>query len=186
LIVVLVLTSIIGLWAAFELTMEKFVQLANPDAVLGCNFSVLVQCGANLQSWQGAVFGGIPNPVWGLIAWAMPIVVAVALIAGATFQRWFWWLLNLGYVGALAFVIWLMSESIFNLNTLCPWCMVTWSVTILAFWTQSFYNLKEGHLGQWGRRFGEAVYTWAPLFALGSYIVVAVIAQLRLDFLSEF
>ena len=184
LIVILLLTGVAGLWAAFSLTLDKFAVLADPDAALGCNISIIVQCGANLQSWQGAVFFGVPNPLWGLMGWVAPVAVAVALIAGARFQRWFWLLFNIGMAGALAFCIWLMGQSIFVIGTLCPWCMLTWAAAILGFWTVTFYNLKQGAFGQGARRFGAAVYTWAPLVAVLCYVIIGLIAQLRLDFLS--
>lgn len=183
LVVVLVLTGVAGLWAALALTLDKFAILADPDAVLDCNFSIVVQCGANLQSWQGAVFFGVPNPIWGLIGWVAPIVVAAALIAGARLRSWFWLVFDLGIAGALAFCIWLMAQSIFVIGTLCPWCMLTWAAAILAFWTLTFYNLKAGHFGAWGRRAGAALYSWAPLVAVASYLVVAIVAQVRLDVL---
>lgn len=184
LVVVLLLTGIAGLWAAFALTLDKFAILVDPNAVLDCNFSLIVQCGANLQSAQGAVFFGVPNPVWGLMGWVAPVAVAIALLAGARFRAWFWIVFNLGIAGALAFCVWLMAQSIFVIGTLCPWCMLTWAAAILAFWTLTFYNMKAGHFGAWGRRAGAELYTWAPLFAVATYVVIAIIAQLRLDVLS--
>lgn len=184
LIAVLLLAGVAGLWAAFELTMDKFWVLMDPDAALSCNISIVVQCGANLQSAQGAVFFGVPNPIWGLMGWVAPVAVGVALLAGARFQAWFWWLFNLGLAGALAFCIWLMGQSIFVIGTLCPWCMLTWAAAILAFWTVTFHNMKEGRFGAWGRRPGAALLTWSPLVAICCYVLIAVIAQLRLDFLS--
>lgn len=183
LITVLLISGVAGLWAALALTLDKFAVLVDPTANLDCNFSIIVQCGANLQSWQGSVFFDIPNPIWGLMGWVAPIIVAGALIAGARFASWFWLLLNLGMAGALAFCIWLMAQSIFVIGTLCPWCMLTWAATILAFWTVTFYNLKSGHFGAWARRAGSILYTWAPLVSIASYLVIAVIAQLRLDVL---
>ncbi len=184
LISVLLVSGIAGMWAAFALAMDKILVLQDPNAELGCNFSVIVQCGANLESWQGAVFFGVPNPFWGLIGWVAPIVVAMAMLAGARFGRWFWLLFNLGHAAALAFCIWLMAQSIFVIGTLCPWCMLTWAAAILSFWTLTGYNLRQGRFGAWGRRLGAGLYSWAPLVTLLSYLVIAVIAQLRLDYLS--
>lgn len=183
LIVVLLATGIAGLWAAFALTLDKFAVLVDPNADLDCNFSIIVQCGANLQSWQGSVFFGVPNPVWGLMGWVAPVAVAVGLLAGARFRAWFWLLFNLGLAGAVAFCMWLIAQSIFVIGTLCPWCMLTWAAAILAFWTLTFHNLKEGRFGAWGRRAGAELYTWSPLVAVVTYLVIAVIAQLRLDVL---
>jgi uncharacterized membrane protein len=182
----LIVAGVVGWIAAFALTVEKFVLLTDPTEALGCDFSVLVQCRANLESWQGSLFG-FPNPVIGLAAWIAPIVVGVALLAGARFARWFWVLFNLGVVGALAFVVWLISQSVFVLGTLCPWCMVTWSATIPLFWAVTLYNLREGNIPVAARvrRLGAALYGWVPAITLASYLVVAVIAQLRLDVLGS-
>jgi len=181
-----IVAGVIGWYAAFALTIEKFVTLTNPTEALGCDFSLLVQCRANLESWQGSLFG-FPNPVIGLAAWIAPIVVGVALLSGARFARWFWVLFNLGVVAALAFVLWLISQSVFVLGTLCPWCMVTWSVTIPLFWALTLYNLREGNIPvpERARRVAGSLYSWVAVITLASYLVVAVVAQLRLDVLGS-
>ena len=181
-----IVAGVVGWYAAFALTLEKFTTLTDPSEALGCDFSVLVQCRANLESWQGSLFG-FPNPVIGLAAWIAPIVVGVALLSGARFARWFWALFNLGVLAALAFVVWLISQSVFVLGTLCPWCMVTWSVTIPMFWAVTLYTLKTGvwPVGDRVRSAAASLYAWVPALTVGSYLVVAVIAQLRLDVLGS-
>lgn len=179
---VLIITGALGLLAAFSLTVEKIEKLINPDAVASCDFSILVQCSANLNSWQGSVFG-FPNPLLGLMGFVAPIAVGVALLAGAQFRRWFWIAFNVGVAGALGLCIWLMSQSIFVLSTLCPWCMLTWAATILMFWTVTLRNLAAGVFGG-GRRAGQALLPWVPLITLASYLVVAIVAQVRLDVIS--
>ena len=181
-----IVAGVVGWYAAFALTLEKFTTLTDPSEALGCDFSVLVQCRANLESWQGSLFG-FPNPVIGLAAWIAPIVVGVALLSGARFARWFWVLFNLGVLAALAFVVWLISQSVFVLGTLCPWCMVTWSVTIPMFWAVTLYTLKTGvwPVGDRVRSAAASLYAWVPALTVGSYLVVAVIAQLRLDVLGS-
>jgi len=183
LIVVLLVCGFFGEWAAGALTIDKITTAADPSAALDCNFSVLVQCGKNLGSWQGAAFG-FPNPILGVACWAAPIVVAMALIAGARFANWFWWLFNVGHAFALGFCIWLMSQSVFDLGTLCPWCMLTWAVSILSFWVLTGHNLREGRFGAWGVGLGRFLVGWWPLVTLVSYLIIALIAQLRLDYLS--
>jgi uncharacterized membrane protein len=178
----LIVAGALGWWASFSLTVDKFLLLQNPEADLDCNFSVIVQCGKNLDSWQGAVFG-FPNPLLGLGGFVAPIAVGVGLLAGAQFARWFWALFNLGLAGALAFVIWLISQSIFVLGTLCPWCMLVWSVTIPLFWIVTARNLAEGVYGSALQGFGRALRSWAIPVTIVSYAVVALIAQLRLDLL---
>ncbi len=179
----LILAGVVGWFAAFELTLEKFAKAADSSAAAGCDFSVLVQCSANLESWQGSVFG-FPNPILGLTGWVAPIVVGFALLAGARFQKWFWQLFWLGMAGAMTFVIWLIAQSVFSLGTLCPWCMVTWSVTIPSFFVVTFHVMRIGAFGRSLMDIGQKLMGWVPLFTVASYAVVALIAQVRLDFLS--
>jgi len=183
--ILLIIAGSIGWFAAFMLTVEKFQLLTNPAAELGCDFSLLVQCRANLESWQGSLFG-FPNPIIGLAGWVAPVVVGAALLAGARFNRWFWILFNIGVVGALALVIWLISQSVFVLGTLCPWCMVTWSVTIPVFWAVTLRNFSSGVFGvpPRARRFFTSAYGWVPALTIVSYIVVALVAQAGLDILN--
>jgi len=176
----LVVAGTAGWWAAFQLTIDKFATLAHPGTVLNCNLSPLVQCGKNLDSWQGSAFG-FPNPILGLGGFAAVIAVGVSLLAGAAFARWYWIAFNLGIAGALAFVIWLISESIFSLGTLCPWCMLVWLVTIPLFWVVTFRNLAHGVYGTAASRAGRALMSWVVPISIICYVVVALVAQLVLD-----
>ncbi len=178
----LVIAGAIGWWAAFSLTQERLHLLAEPDALASCDFSVLVQCTANLQSWQGSVFG-FPNPILGLAGWVAPIVVGMAILAGARFARWFWWLFELGLTFAFVFVIWLISQSIFVLATLCPWCLATWAVTIPTYYVVTVHLVRTGILpASAGLRRGAArLMAWVPLLTIVSYAVILMLAQLRLN-----
>ena len=93
---------------------------------------------------------------------------------------------NVGMAGALVFVIWLIAQSIYVLGTLCPWCMLVWSVTIPLFWVVTFRNAAEGVFGDRLRHAGDALMPWIVPVTVASYVVVAVLAQLRLDLLRAF
>ncbi|MET0932496.1 MAG: vitamin K epoxide reductase family protein [Mycetocola sp.] len=182
----LVVAGVVGWIAAFALTVEKFASLASPGAALSCDVSVLVQCSANLDSPQGSVFG-FPNPILGLTGWVAPVVVGAALLAGARFDRWFWLVFQLGVTAAFVFVLWLISQSIFVLGTLCPWCMVTWAATIPLFWVVTLRNVATGILPSPGavRRVAGVLAGWVVVLTLACYVAVAVLAQLRLDVLGS-
>lgn len=180
----LIVAGAIGFWAAFQLTLDKLAVLANPNAQLSCNFSLLVGCSKNLNSAQGSIFG-FPNPLLGIAGWTAVIVVGASILAGARFAKWYWMLFNVGVVGALVLVIYLITQSITVLNVLCPWCMVTWLVTIPTFWAVTFYNLKEGNIPVPAsvRRFFGKLYGWVPLITIVSYAIVAILAQIQLDWI---
>ncbi|MGB4779151.1 vitamin K epoxide reductase family protein [Microbacterium sp.] len=178
----LVVAGVIGWIAAFALTLEKFHAYAEPGVAASCDFSIVVQCTANLNSPQGSVFG-FPNPILGLTGWVPPIVVGMAVLAGARFARWFWWAFFLGITFAFGFVLWLISQSIYVLGTLCPWCMVTWLITIPTFYAVAVHLLRSGVVSGSPRvrSVGVALAPWVPLMALGTYGIVLLLAQLRLN-----
>lgn len=181
--VILILTGAVGWYASFALVLDKLAVLANKDVELDCNFSVLVQCGKNLGSWQGAILG-FPNPLLGVSGFIAPIAVGVALLAGAGFARWFWIALNAGVLGAFSFCLWLAFQSIFALSTLCPWCLVVWSATIPMFWALTLFNARSGVFGVRLVPIGSALFGWVPAITIGGYLIIAIVAQLRLDILS--
>lgn len=181
----LIFAAVVGWIAAFSLTMEKFHLLEDPNAKASCDFSVVVQCGLNLGSWQGSVFG-FPNPILGLAAWMAPLIIGVAVLGLVQFPKWFWSLFTLGVTAGLAFVIWLISQSIFVLGTLCPWCMVTWSVMIPTFFATWVYAGSRGllYLPKSSEKIFAKLRSWVPLIVIISYFTIAFIAQMRLDFIS--
>nr|WP_201470053.1 vitamin K epoxide reductase family protein [Microbacterium hydrocarbonoxydans] len=185
----LIIASVVGWFAAFQLTIDKFIQLENPDADLSCNVSVMIQCGKNLGSWQGEIFG-FPNPLIGLTLWTAPLVVGVAILAGARFPRWFWGLFGVGVTFAFGFVCWLIGQSLYavNLGVLCPWCMLTWAVTIPTFFATMVHLARNGTFSRNPRvmRAGSALMAWVPLATILAYALVILLAQLRgLDLLGE-
>lgn len=182
----LLVISTIGLLAAFALTIEKIHKLQFPDEAASCDFSVIVQCGKNLASWQGSTFG-FPNPLLGLIAWPVVMATGAGLLAGARYARWYWMSFNVVAAAGLGFVIWLFSQSVFVLGTLCPWCMVTWSATIPLFWVITFWNLKHGIWSDSDRvkKLGATLLSWSPTFIFMSFVIEAVIAQVVLDWVGS-
>lgn len=183
----LIIASVVGWWAAFQLTVEKFALLENPQEALACDISPFIKCSTNLESWQGSVFG-FPNPILGLTGWMAPLVVGVALIAGARFPRWFWATFGAGVTFAFLFVCWLISQSIYDLFVLCPWCMVTWAVTIPTFFATMLHLVRNGTLtrSEKAQQTAGRLMIWVPLATIVAYAIIIAMAQLNhLDFLGE-
>jgi uncharacterized membrane protein len=184
--VMLVVAGVFGLVAAMALTLDKIALLEDPSARLGCNFSVLIGCSTNLNSAQGEVFG-FPNSLLGLVFWPAIATVGVALLAGARFPRWLWMLLTTGVTGAFSLVVWFVSQSLFVLHGLCPWCMVTWAVTIPLFWVVVLHCLKSGVLPAPApvQRVAAALYEWVPLLTTLSFLIIVALAQWQLDLIGQ-
>lgn len=182
-----VVLGAVGLFASFELATEYIKTLQMSDYVPNCNVSVLVTCGPNMGSWQGSLFG-FSNTILGIGAFVAPIIVGVGMLAGARFAGWFWWGYRAGLLLGLIFIFWLSYQSIFGLGTLCPWCMVVWAAMIpLFFFTafkpegSNFYNAPQGM-----SRVFSTLNSWAWVFVLASYLLIAAVAQFQLNWFAEF
>jgi len=181
--IVLIVGGLLGLLASFALTMDDINLLKNPDAALTCNLNAVVNCGKNIESWQGSVFG-FPNPILGLMMFPAPVVVGFALLARARFAGWFWWIFNAGLLFAISFVYWLAFQSIFDIGTLCPWCSLVYLVTIPMFLAVTVRNLRAGLAGEALKRFGDAIAGWVPLIVIVGYVIIFGAAQLQLNILA--
>jgi uncharacterized membrane protein len=181
--ITLVATAALGLLASLALTLDKFALLENPQAALNCNINPLVGCSVGLTSELGSVFG-FPNPILGLMFWSAIGSIGVGLLAGARFAGWFWMLVSLASAAALALVIWFIVQSIYVLGVLCPWCVLTWVVTIPLFFVVVLHTCRSEWAPAPLRRVAAAAFPWIPLASVLAYLVVAVLAQLRLDLLA--
>ncbi|MDO4241871.1 MAG: vitamin K epoxide reductase family protein [Microbacteriaceae bacterium] len=178
-----IIFGFVGLFASWELATEYIKKLKNPGHTLNCDFSILVTCGPNMDSWQGSLFG-FSNTIIGLAAFMAPIIVGVALLGGSRFSPVFWWLYQIGLTGGWAFVMWLSWQSVFALHTLCPWCMVVWTITIPLFWSTLAHAGRHGLFGAGipGAPF-QGLRNWLWIVILFNYLLIAAYAQVGVDWL---
>jgi hypothetical protein len=67
----------------------------------------------------------------------------VLLIAGGKFASWLWHIASVvAFFGFLG-VLYLAYQSFFELNTLCPWCMVVWVVSVPVFMGIISYDIRN-------------------------------------------
>lgn len=124
--------SLLALAAAFVLSLEKIHLLQDPDALLSCSFNLVLNCSTVMQSWQSTVFFGIPNMYIGLMAFPVIVTVAVAGLWGVKFPRTFLIATNIGVLLGTIFAYWLFFSSVYDIQVLCPWCLlVTFSCTLM-------------------------------------------------------
>jgi len=138
--------GLLSLAAAFALSVERVQQLINPNAHLICNFNLIFNCGTVMETWQAKLFG-FPNSFIGLMTEPVVITVAVAGLAGIAFPRWFMNTAQIFYGLGLIFAYWLFFQSVFGIQTLCPWCLVVTVSTSILFDTLLRYNLLKNNFG---------------------------------------
>nr|WP_221468020.1 vitamin K epoxide reductase family protein [Saccharopolyspora phatthalungensis] len=171
----------IGLASSFALTMEKLLKLANPGYVPTCSINPIISCGSVMDSAQAAVFG-FPNPLIGVAAFPVVVTVGAAVLAGFRPPRWFWLGMQAGTTLAVAFIHWLIVQSLYEIGALCPYCMIVWVVTISLFWYTTLHNLTMGRFGG-GRSVGVALGRFHSLvLAVWYLVIVALILQAFWDY----
>ncbi|MEV7677239.1 vitamin K epoxide reductase family protein [Streptomyces sp. NPDC088341] len=164
----LVITGAAGLLAAWVITLDKFKLLEDPDFVPGCSLNPVVSCGNIMKSEQASAFG-FPNPMLGLVAYAVVIAIGVGLLAGARYRRWYWLGLNAGTLFGVGFCTWLQYQSLYSINSLCLWCCLAWVATIVMFWYVTSHNVRNGTLPAPGALRGFlGEFTWVlPALHIG-------------------
>ncbi|MFE9421574.1 vitamin K epoxide reductase family protein [Kitasatospora sp. NPDC006697] len=139
----LLAAGLIGLAASAVLTVDKIRLLENPGYVPSCNINPIISCGSVMRTAQASAFG-FPNSLLGLVGFAVVAAAGAGLLAGARYRRWYWLGLQLGTLGGVLLVHWLIGQTLYRIGAVCPYCMVVWAVTIVLFWYTTLANLRTG------------------------------------------
>lgn len=123
------IAGVLGLAAALTLTIEKIELLINPAYVPSCSINPVLSCGSVMVTPQASVFG-FPNPLLGIVSFAVVVVTGVLAVAKVPLPRWYWAGLTVGTALGVVFIHWLAFESLYVIGALCPYCMVVWAVTV--------------------------------------------------------
>jgi len=174
---IFVVAGIIGIAASIELIVQKIAVLKNPDFVPNCDINPVLSCGSVISTEQASLFG-FPNPVLGVIGFTIVIMFGALLFAGVELPRTMWLGLNFGALLGMVFVIWLVSQSLYVIGALCPWCMVVWAITIPIFWQVTTDNLSSKRLSL-GKSFSEIIVTLKWILVGASYLIIAALIFIR-------
>jgi len=174
---ILVVGGIIGIFASIELIIQKIAVLSDPDFVPNCDINPILSCGSVISTEQASLFG-FPNPVLGVIGFTIVIMFGALLFTGVELPRLMWLGLNFGAFAGMVFVIWLVSQSLYAIGALCPWCMVVWAVTIPIFWQVTTDNLASNKL-RLGNSLSEIIVTLKWILVAGSQLIIAGLIFVR-------
>ena len=134
--------GILGLVVSFILSVEEFHLLKNPDAVLSCSFNAILNCAGVMKTWQASVFG-FPNMFIGLMAFPVVVTTAVVALCGAKLSRVFWRVATVCFALGAGFAYWLFFNSVYDIQILCPWCLVITFTTTMLLEVIVHYGLRE-------------------------------------------
>ncbi|MEJ2869072.1 vitamin K epoxide reductase family protein [Actinomycetospora sp. OC33-EN08] len=170
---VLLVGGLVGAVVSIVLLVEKLDLLANPDYIPSCSIDPVLSCGTIMKTWQAALLG-FPNPVIGLVTFPLVAASGALVLSRVELPRWYWWSLQIGSLAGVAFVHWLIAQSLLVIHALCPYCMVAWVAVVAIFWFTTMHNLRAGNLGgepSAVRRHGWGLAAWYAV------IVVAIVAS---------
>jgi uncharacterized membrane protein len=141
----LLVAGIIGLTASFALTYDKLQVLQNIHYQPGCNLNPVLSCGSVMKTSQASLLG-VPNTIFGLIAFSLLTMFGLTLLAGATFKRWLWVGAQLAATVGVVFMHYLFFEAVFRIHAICPWCFAVWMITIPVFIGITVANSRAGNI----------------------------------------
>lgn len=142
---ILIVVGIIGMLASFMLTYDKIHVLMDKNYDPGCNINPILSCGSVMQTEQASLLG-VPNTIFGLVAYSMLLTFGLLLAGGAKVKRWVWIGAQLAATVGVVFMHYLFFQGVYRINAICPWCFVVWMITIPLFWYLTLYNLREGYV----------------------------------------
>lgn len=98
------------------------------------------------MSTEQASLLGVPNTIFGLIAFTMLFTFGFVLLAGAKLSRWIWVAAEAAAFGGVIFMHYLFFQGVYRINAICPWCFVVWMITIPVFWYTTVFTLQSGYI----------------------------------------
>lgn len=180
--VLLLVTGTFSWLAASLLVLERLAIFKDPNHVTACDVNPWISCGDVMQTPQAAVFG-FPNPLIGVVAFAVVMTTGVAMLAGARFARWYWIGMQAGVTLGMAFIVWLWFQALFVIHILCPYCMVVWVMMSFLFVLLTVRNMIHGVIpAPTGVK--KFLTDWA--WALATLLVVACAASIFFSFIGIF
>lgn len=168
----LVIFSIIAFYMSFALATDKYRILADPSFVPSCSVNPLLSCGDVMSTPQASVFG-FPNPLLGVIGFMITLTTAMAMLAGAKMKKWFWRCFYVGILFAITFIHWLYHEAVFEIEILCPNCMVVWASVAPIFYYTLMHGLFKKNFFKSSKSVKAAKFLWSYQFLfLGLWYVL--------------
>jgi len=174
----MLVSGVLGIYAAFVLSIDAWLLAKNPDRDLACNISQVISCGKVAGSWQAELLS-FPNAFLGILFESVVLTVSIALVAGVAFPRWFMRGVQALYTVALLFAVWLFTQSYFVIHALCPWCLLITFTTVLVWAGLTRINIRDGHLptSPAVRRFVVTTTYWYFVVVVCAVIVAMILGR---------
>lgn len=178
----LVFFGLLGLLASTTLLHDIIEIAKNPEFVPICSINPILSCTSVMASAQAELLG-IPNPVYGIIAFTALITFGILLIAETKFTAWIWSAALAAASLGVLFAHYLFFQSMFVLGTICPWCSLVWVITIGIFWLivtylydHNIFSTSRAHT-----RIGNIWTRYRYAILIGWYLTLIAIIFVRFN-----
>ena len=141
--------AIIAFIAATVLMMEKIELWKNPNYIPSCSWNPLFSCQGPMNSWQSAALV-IPNPMIGMVGFGIVIAILILSLT-TTFPKWVWSAYTIGVASAFGYIVWLMTQSLYDIKALCIYCMIVWATLIALVWLTLSNYIQSYYAKTWLR-----------------------------------
>lgn len=131
-----------GLAASLLLTVEKIQILENKELAVNCAINNAINCTSVMESWQAELLG-TPNSIFGIAGYGVVLGIAITSFIKMNKSKVFWGIFDLGAFGAFVFSYWLYYQSIYVINSLCPFCLISLVSATFIFVASKLVLLKE-------------------------------------------
>jgi vitamin K epoxide reductase len=174
---IMLIGSALGLLASFMLSIEALILAKNSHAVLSCDLNSVLSCSTVANHWSATILG-FPNSFIGVMTLPVMVTIAVALLAGAKFPRWFMQAAQAGAVVGMVFAAWMFYMSYIEIGALCPWCLTLDAGMTLIFFGLTRYNILRKNISWRGaQKFVSGGYDALIAVSVIVLVVVAIIAK---------
>ena len=174
---IMLIGSVLGLLASFMLSIEALILAKNSHAVLSCDLSSVLSCSTVANHWSATILG-FPNSFIGVMTLPVMVTIAVALLAGAKFPKWFMQAAQAGAIVGMVFAAWMFYMSYIEIGALCPWCLTLDVGMTMIFFGLTRYNILRKNISWRGvQKFVSGGYDVLIAVSVIVLVVVAIIAK---------
>ena len=127
--------------------------------------------------WSAAILG-FPNSFIGVMTLPVMVTIAVALLAGAKFPKWFMQAAQAGAIIGMIFAIWMFYMSYVEIGVLCPWCLTLDLGMLMIMFGLTRYNVLRKNIScRYMQKIVGGGYDALAVVSLVVAVIVAIIAK---------
>jgi uncharacterized membrane protein len=126
------LGGLMGVYAAFNLIINKIGVYKNPKYIPSCSVNIWLDCGVVMRSKWSELFG-FPNMLIGLMTYPMAFLTGLGMLLNPKMNKWFtYFCLLVSGLGVVMNIV-LLYLSAYLISSLCPWCLLAGVATSNIF-----------------------------------------------------